>query len=101
MLQLSEQLATIKMTQAISMSGEAMAAMNQLINVPVLSASMRTLGMEMEKAGFIQEMMTDTLQQDDVEAEADEEIDKGLCVCFFLLRPHHHLQCCFPPPSFR
>lgn len=38
---------------------------------------MRTLGMEMEKAGFIQEMMDDTLKQDDVEAEADEEIDRG------------------------
>jgi charged multivesicular body protein 3 len=37
-LQLTEQLATIKMTQAISLSGEAMAAMNQLVNVPVLSA---------------------------------------------------------------
>jgi hypothetical protein len=38
---------------------------------------MRTLGMEMEKAGFIQEMVADALPQDDVEAEADEEIDKG------------------------
>ncbi len=28
--------------------------MNLLINVPVLSATMRTLGREMEKAGFIQ-----------------------------------------------
>lgn len=62
---------------AISQSAEAMAAMNALVNVPIMSATMRTLAREMEKAGFIQEMVEDTLGGEELSDEADEEIDKG------------------------
>lgn len=77
-LQLSEQLAQLRMTRAIGKSAEAMHAMNAVINVPVVAATMRELARQMEKAGFIQEIMEDTLNAggEDLEAEANEEVDK-------------------------
>ena len=92
-LQLSEQLATIRMTKAISASTQAMegrmcsllfsfvtlvAAMNRLINMPMISATMREMGRQMEKAGFIQELMSETLElnEDGLDEEAQEEVDK-------------------------
>jgi charged multivesicular body protein 3 len=79
-LQLSEQLATLRMTKAISASNEAMHAMNQLVSVPVVAASMREMARQMEKAGFIQEMIGETLdgQTADLEDAADEEVERVL-----------------------
>jgi division protein CdvB (Snf7/Vps24/ESCRT-III family) len=79
-LQLSEQLATLRMTKAISASNEAMHAMNQLVSVPVVAASMREMARQMEKAGFIQEIIGETLdgQTADLEDAADEEVERVL-----------------------
>ena len=40
-LQLSEQLATLRMTKAMQMSAEAMEAMNKLVSAPMIGATMR------------------------------------------------------------
>ncbi len=77
-LQLSEQLATLRLTKAISASTEAMQAMNQLVSVPVVSATMRELARQMEKAGFIQEIVAESLDAPEMEDEADEEVTRVL-----------------------
>lgn len=75
-LQLSEQLATLRMTKAMQMSGEAMVAMNNLVSVPQVAGVMREMGRQMEKAGFIQELVEETLQDDAIDDEADEEVNR-------------------------
>ena len=58
-----------------------MAAMRNLIKLPEIQAAMMELSKEMTKAGLIEEMMEDTfesLEDDDLEEEADKEVDKVL-----------------------
>ncbi len=53
---------------------------NSLIRLPELAATMRDLGVELMRAGIIDEMVDETLPQDDVleDEEADGEVDKVL-----------------------
>ena len=80
---LTHQVATIKMTKVMSKNAEVMHAMNSLIKLPQLNAQMREMAFEMEKAGLIEEMVGDAMESalgstDEVEAEADEEVNKVL-----------------------
>ena len=56
-----------------------MNAVQQLYRVPAVAATMRELSKEMMRAGILEEMMEDTFEgmedQDELEAEAEEEID--------------------------
>lgn len=56
-----------------------MKAMQELIKLPEISKTMQDLSREMMKAGIIEEMLEDTmedLEPEELEEEAQEEIDK-------------------------
>jgi len=59
-----------------------MNAVQQLYKVPQVAATMRELSKEMMRAGILEEMVEDTFEsledQDELEAEAEEEIDNVL-----------------------
>ncbi|XP_014218195.1 charged multivesicular body protein 3 [Copidosoma floridanum] len=81
-LQMKNQLATIRVAGSVSKSTEVMQAMQALIKVPEVAATMRELSKEMMKAGIIEEMMDETLDSiedsEELEDAADEEVDKIL-----------------------
>lgn len=81
-LQMKNQLATIRVAGSVSKSTEVMQAMQSLIRVPEVAATMRELSKEMMKAGIIEEMLDETMDSiedsEEVEDEADEEVDKIL-----------------------
>ncbi|XP_074760421.1 charged multivesicular body protein 3 isoform X3 [Athene noctua] len=59
-----------------------MKAMQNLVKIPEIQATMRELSKEMMKAGIIEEMLEDTFEsledQEEMEEEAEMEIDKIL-----------------------
>ena len=88
-----------KVTGSLQKSTEIMKLSNQLVKLPQISQAMREMSMEMTKvyfplppclrshthrypqAGILEEMMDDTLaveEDEEIEAEADEEVDKVL-----------------------
>eukprot|EP01105_Mastigella_eilhardi_P001426 TRINITY_DN11715_c0_g1_i1.p1 TRINITY_DN11715_c0_g1~~TRINITY_DN11715_c0_g1_i1.p1 ORF type:complete len:198 (-),score=84.39 TRINITY_DN11715_c0_g1_i1:92-685(-) len=76
-MQLQEQLSMLRVTGAMKNSVGVMQAMNKLVKLPQLHAAMMAMGMEMEKAGLIEEMVADTLDSgQDLEMAADEEVEK-------------------------
>jgi len=81
-VQLSNQLAMMKVTGSLHKSTEIMKLSNQLVKLPQISAVMREMSMEMMKAGIMEEMMDETLQSvdddEELEEEADEEVEKVL-----------------------
>lgn len=81
-MQMREQLATIRMTGAIQMSTNVMASMNSVMNVPEISRTMMNLTREMEKAGMIEEIVGETiddvLNDDGIEEAADAEVENVL-----------------------
>ncbi|PPQ94023.1 hypothetical protein CVT25_009871 [Psilocybe cyanescens] len=79
--QLSQQMAMIKVTGSLQKSTEIMKLSNALIKLPQISQTMREMSMEMTKAGIMEEMLEDTLdmdEDDEIEEEADAEVDKVL-----------------------
>ncbi|XP_008560253.1 charged multivesicular body protein 3 [Microplitis demolitor] len=81
-LQMKNQLATIRVAGSLSKSTEVMQAMQSLVKVPEVAATMREMSREMMKAGIIEEMLDETMDSiedsEDMEDEADEEVDKIL-----------------------
>ncbi|KAF6102724.1 charged multivesicular body protein 3 [Phyllostomus discolor] len=63
-------------------STEVMKAMQSLVKIPEIQATMRELSKEMMKAGIIEEMLEDTFEsmddQEEMEEAAEMEIDKIL-----------------------
>ncbi|EAW99452.1 vacuolar protein sorting 24 (yeast), isoform CRA_d [Homo sapiens] len=59
-----------------------MKAMQSLVKIPEIQATMRELSKEMMKAGIIEEMLEDTFEsmddQEEMEEEAEMEIDRIL-----------------------
>lgn len=81
-MQMKGQLATIKVAGSLQKSAEVMKTMQQLVKLPEIQKTMMEMSREMMKAGIIEEMMEDTMESitdaDDMEEEANEEIDKVL-----------------------
>jgi charged multivesicular body protein 3 len=81
-LQITQQQSQLKVMGTLQKSGQVMKMMNDLMKVPELTQAMKTMGIEMEKAGLIEEMASDAiddaLPDEDLEEEADEEIDSVL-----------------------
>jgi len=81
-MQMKGQLATIKVAGSLQKSAEVMKTMQQLVKLPEIQKTMMEMSKEMMKAGIIEEMMEDTMESitdaDDMEEEANEEIDKVL-----------------------
>lgn len=79
-MQLKNQAAMAKVAGALGKSAEVMEGMSKLMNVPLISAQMRQMAQEMEKAGLIEEMTSDMLDdalgEEDMSDEADEEVEK-------------------------
>lgn len=82
MLQMKNQLATLRVAGSLQKSTEVMQAMQRLIRVPEVAAVMREMSKEMMKAGIIEEMLEETMDTiedpEEMEEEAQEEIDKVL-----------------------
>uniref|UniRef100_A0A1Q3FF52 Putative vacuolar sorting protein vps24 n=1 Tax=Culex tarsalis TaxID=7177 RepID=A0A1Q3FF52_CULTA len=81
-LQMKNQLATVRVAGSLAKSTEVMTAMQALVKLPEVAASMREMSKEMMKAGIIEEMIDETMESmedvDEMEEEAQKEIDKVL-----------------------
>jgi len=79
-LQMKNQLATIKVSGALSSSADVMKSMNALVKLPETQKAMMELSREMMKAGVIEEMLEDTMEgldgEEEMEEAAQEEVDK-------------------------
>eukprot|EP01114_Cavostelium_apophysatum_P004019 TRINITY_DN1415_c0_g1_i2.p1 TRINITY_DN1415_c0_g1~~TRINITY_DN1415_c0_g1_i2.p1 ORF type:complete len:204 (+),score=80.96 TRINITY_DN1415_c0_g1_i2:171-782(+) len=76
-MQLQQQLSMMKLSGAMQKSAQVMAVMNNLVKLPQMHKVMMAMGREMEKAGLIEEMMDDVLDNDDeLDEAADEELEK-------------------------
>ncbi len=72
--------------------------MNDLVKLPQFGATMRVMAREMEKAGVIEEMMNDTLDDMDPEGTdeaADEEVEKVRGAALELLLSSYMHTFCF------
>ncbi|GFX61876.1 charged multivesicular body protein 3 [Trichonephila clavipes] len=81
MMSMNHQLACIRVAGALEKSTEVMKSMQQLMKVPEIAKTMQEMSKEMMKAGIIEEMMEDSfdnLDDDELEEEAQEEVDKVL-----------------------
>lgn len=82
MLQMKNQLATLRVAGSLQKSTEVMQAMQRLLRVPEVAHTMQELSKEMMKAGIIEEMMDDTMSEledtEEMEEAAQSEIDKVL-----------------------
>ncbi|XP_069571000.1 charged multivesicular body protein 3 [Brachyistius frenatus] len=82
LLSMRNQLAVLRVAGALQKSTEVMKAMQSLIKIPEIQATMRDLSKEMMKAGIIEEMLEDTFESmedgEEMEEAAEEEVDKIL-----------------------
>ncbi|KAG8546480.1 hypothetical protein GDO81_018826 [Engystomops pustulosus] len=82
LMSMKNQLAVLKVSGSLQKSTEVMKAMQNLVKIPEIQATMRDLSKEMMKAGIIEEMLEDTFEgmedQDEMEEQAEMEIDKIL-----------------------
>ncbi|KAI3367209.1 hypothetical protein L3Q82_008264 [Scortum barcoo] len=81
-LSMKNQMAVLRVAGALQKSTEVMKAMQSLIKVPEIQATMRELSKEMMKAGIIEDMLEDTFESmedgEEMEEAAEEEVDKIL-----------------------
>ncbi|XP_044628729.1 charged multivesicular body protein 3 isoform X1 [Equus asinus] len=79
---MKNQLAVLRVAGSLQKSTEVMKAMQSLVKIPEIQATMRELSKEMMKAGIIEEMLEDTFEsmddQEEMEEAAEMEIDKIL-----------------------
>ncbi|XP_028657400.1 E3 ubiquitin-protein ligase RNF103 isoform X2 [Erpetoichthys calabaricus] len=82
LLSMKNQLSVLRVAGTLEKSTEVMKAMQGLVKIPEIQATMRELSKEMMKAGIIEEMLEDTFEgmedQDEMEEEAEMEVDKIL-----------------------
>jgi charged multivesicular body protein 3 len=82
MLQMKNQLATLRVAGSLSKSTEVMQAMQRLIRVPEVAQTMQNMSKEMMKAGIIEEMLDETMDTfedtEEMEEAAQTEVDKVL-----------------------
>ncbi|RZC33972.1 Snf7 domain containing protein [Asbolus verrucosus] len=82
MLQMKNQLATLRVAGSLSKSTEVMQAMQRLIRVPEVAQTMQSMSKEMMKAGIIEEMLDESMDvledSEEIEEAAQGEIDKVL-----------------------
>ncbi|KAL0969062.1 hypothetical protein UPYG_G00222190 [Umbra pygmaea] len=81
LLSMKNQLSVLRVAGALQKSTEVMKAMQNLVKIPEIQGTMRELSKEMMKAGVIEEMLEDTfesMEDDDMEEAAEEEVDKIL-----------------------
>ncbi|KZV47552.1 vacuolar protein sorting-associated protein 241-like [Dorcoceras hygrometricum] len=81
-MHLGESVAIARTVGHLSKSAEVMKLVNNLMKAPEVAVTMQEFSNEMTKAGVIEEMMNDAvdnaLDSEDIEEETEEEIDKVL-----------------------
>jgi charged multivesicular body protein 3 len=81
-MQVNEAFSVRKIEGSIKASTGIMKDVNSLVRLPELTGTMRELSSELMRAGIIEEMVDDTLMDNEMlageEEEADEEVDKVL-----------------------
>ncbi|WPH04465.1 Hypothetical protein R9X50_00735600 [Acrodontium crateriforme] len=81
-MQVNEAFAVRKIEGSIKASTSVMKDVNSLVKLPELTGTMRELSQELMKAGIIEEMVSDTLDNQDILEDEDEaaetEVDKVL-----------------------
>ncbi|XP_060919031.1 charged multivesicular body protein 3 isoform X2 [Labrus mixtus] len=81
-LSMNNQLAVVRVAGSLQKSTEVMKAMQNLVKIPEIQATMRDLSKEMMKAGIIEEMLEDTFESmedgEEMEEAAEAEVDKIL-----------------------
>lgn len=81
-MQVNEAFSVQKIEGSIRASTGIMKDVNSLVRLPELTGTMRELSSELMKAGIIEEMVGDTLPDNELlegeEEEADEEVEKVL-----------------------
>jgi len=80
-MQVNEAFSVRRIEGSIKASTGIMKDVNTLVRLPELTGTMRQLSQELMKAGIIEEMVGDTLENADLEAddeEAEAEVDKVL-----------------------
>lgn len=81
-MQVNEAFSVRKIEGSIKASTGIMKDVNTLVRLPELTGTMRELSAELMKAGIIEEMVGDTLGENDLmegeDSEAEEEVDKVL-----------------------
>ncbi|XP_068436089.1 charged multivesicular body protein 3 [Clinocottus analis] len=81
-LSMKNQLALVRVAGSMQKSTEVMKAMQNLVKIPEIQATMMELSKEMMKAGIIEEMLEDTFESmedgEEMEEAAEEEVDKIL-----------------------
>jgi len=77
-MQMRTMAAQVKMGNAFKSSAEAMKSMTALVSAPEISTAMRELAYEMERAGFMQEIVDDAManMDDTAQGDVDSEVDK-------------------------
>ncbi|GMI60537.1 hypothetical protein ScalyP_jg8556 [Parmales sp. scaly parma] len=79
---LAHNIASIKLSKCMSKSADVMKAMNDVINLPKLNVEMREMAREMEKAGLIEELIGDAIDDavggEELEEAASHEVNKVL-----------------------
>ena len=99
MLNMNQQLANIKVAGALAKSTAIMESMQSLVKVTEISQSMQELSKEMMKAGIIDEMLNETIDEattvdeEDMEEEVQAEVDKilldltegNICTIYFVI----------------
>ncbi|XP_036407867.1 charged multivesicular body protein 3 [Megalops cyprinoides] len=82
LLSMKNQLSVLRVAGALQKSTEVMKAMQSLVKIPEIQATMRELSKEMMKAGIIEEMLEDTFDsmedEEEMEEAAEAEVDKIL-----------------------
>lgn len=89
-LQVNESFALLKVQGSMKSSTSVMKEVNQLVRLPEITASMGQLSQELMKAGIIDEMVTDTLENLDTNDELmmeDEDEQKVDTILDEILRP--------------
>uniref|UniRef100_A0A2K5JCE5 Charged multivesicular body protein 3 n=1 Tax=Colobus angolensis palliatus TaxID=336983 RepID=A0A2K5JCE5_COLAP len=72
---MKNQLTVLRVAGSLQKSTEVMKAMQRLVKIPEIQATMRELSKEMMKAGIIEEMLEDTFESLDDQEEMEEEVE--------------------------
>ena len=77
---LQGQIATMRVAGCMKQSADIMHRCNELASIPEMNHMMMTLGREMEKAGLIEEMVSESLESvlETDEVAVEEEVSKVL-----------------------
>jgi Snf7 len=108
-MQLNNQISLVKVSNAISTSTEIMKAVGNLVKIPELQGTMMQLAREMEKAGLVDEVISDGMDMLDVSPAAcikPSFVASACChacvhcIAFIWYTGQQHWLCCYNLSSY-